>query len=203
MAIPKSILGSSHTLPEDPEIIYISDDNSDESGMEDANYDFENAKPEVDSVDDNDTDNNPDNDVSLARNDAAPVDDRSIAPDAASVAASDGISAIEELSAGHTANRIGAVARELATLRASLSRIEAEIYYNLVPGESPATTLQVKRKRNGLARPLCGRKGYKNFKCEIHNKFFEVNIYQKDPVNKHHWRANLARPSSSIDLGTL
>lgn len=24
---------------------------------------------------------------------------------------------------------------------------------------------------------------YKNFKCLVHNKFFEVNIYQKDPVN--------------------
>ncbi|TPX14569.1 uncharacterized protein E0L32_005261 [Thyridium curvatum] len=41
---------------------------------------------------------------------------------------------------------------------------------------------------------------YKNFKCEGHNKFFEVNIYQKDPVNQHHWRANLARPASTIDL---
>ncbi|KAG7409801.1 hypothetical protein Forpe1208_v011105 [Fusarium oxysporum f. sp. rapae] len=27
---------------------------------------------------------------------------------------------------------------------------------------------------------------YKNYKCRSHNKFFEVNIYQKDPVNKHH-----------------
>ncbi|KAJ9144229.1 hypothetical protein NKR23_g6238 [Pleurostoma richardsiae] len=42
---------------------------------------------------------------------------------------------------------------------------------------------------------------YKNYKCEVDNKFFEVNIYQKDPVNKHHWRVNLARPSGSIDLG--
>ncbi|KAK0701568.1 hypothetical protein B0T26DRAFT_865322 [Lasiosphaeria miniovina] len=41
---------------------------------------------------------------------------------------------------------------------------------------------------------------YKNFKCDEHNKFFEVNIYQKDPINKHHWRTNLARPASSIDL---
>ncbi|KAK7950943.1 uncharacterized protein PG986_006671 [Apiospora aurea] len=32
------------------------------------------------------------------------------------------------------------------------------------------------------------------------NSFFEVNIYQKDPINKHPWRANLARPASSIDL---
>ncbi|KAI1189503.1 hypothetical protein F5B17DRAFT_428492 [Nemania serpens] len=41
---------------------------------------------------------------------------------------------------------------------------------------------------------------YKNFKCEQHDKFFEVNLYQKDPVNAHHWRANLARPASEIDL---
>ncbi|KAH8680339.1 hypothetical protein BGZ61DRAFT_535409 [Ilyonectria robusta] len=41
---------------------------------------------------------------------------------------------------------------------------------------------------------------YKNYKCVAHTKFFEVNLYQKDPVNKHHWRANLARPASSIDL---
>ncbi|KAL1864014.1 hypothetical protein Daus18300_007979 [Diaporthe australafricana] len=41
---------------------------------------------------------------------------------------------------------------------------------------------------------------YKNYKCDSHNKFFELNLYQKDPVNKHHWRANLARPASDIDL---
>ncbi|KAK8118095.1 uncharacterized protein PG998_006376 [Apiospora kogelbergensis] len=29
---------------------------------------------------------------------------------------------------------------------------------------------------------------YKNYKCEVHDKFFELNVYQKDPVNKHHWR---------------
>lgn len=41
---------------------------------------------------------------------------------------------------------------------------------------------------------------YKNFKCNLHNKFFEVNLYQKSPRNAHHWRANLARPSRDIDL---
>ncbi|KAM5527050.1 MFS multidrug transporter [Fusarium oxysporum f. sp. phaseoli] len=41
---------------------------------------------------------------------------------------------------------------------------------------------------------------YKNFRCEYHNKFFEVNLYQKNPTNTHHWRANLARPSREIDL---
>ncbi|KAH6839463.1 hypothetical protein B0I37DRAFT_449387 [Chaetomium sp. MPI-CAGE-AT-0009] len=41
---------------------------------------------------------------------------------------------------------------------------------------------------------------YKNFKCQSHDKFFEVNVYQKDPVNKHHWRVNIARPANDIDL---
>lgn len=41
---------------------------------------------------------------------------------------------------------------------------------------------------------------YKNYKCNAHDKFFEVNLYQKDPVNMHHWRANLARPATDIDL---
>ncbi|KAF2705053.1 hypothetical protein K504DRAFT_388777 [Pleomassaria siparia CBS 279.74] len=41
---------------------------------------------------------------------------------------------------------------------------------------------------------------FKNFKCVSHNKFFEVNVYQKDPVNAHHWRANVARPATEIDL---
>ena len=41
---------------------------------------------------------------------------------------------------------------------------------------------------------------FKNFKCEQHNRFFEVNLYQKNPVNAHHLRANLARPSRDIDL---
>ncbi|KAL1889704.1 hypothetical protein Sste5346_008688 [Sporothrix stenoceras] len=41
---------------------------------------------------------------------------------------------------------------------------------------------------------------YKNFKCGPHNKFFEVNVYQKDPTNTHHWRADVARPAANIDL---
>jgi hypothetical protein len=43
---------------------------------------------------------------------------------------------------------------------------------------------------------------YKNYRCDDHNKFYEVNIYQKDPVNRHHWRATLARPARDIDLNT-
>lgn len=41
---------------------------------------------------------------------------------------------------------------------------------------------------------------YKNFKCVAHSKFFELNIYQKDPINQHHWRLNIARPASDIDI---
>lgn len=41
---------------------------------------------------------------------------------------------------------------------------------------------------------------YKNFRCAEHDKFFEVNLYQKDPMNKHHWRSDLARPATLIDL---
>ncbi|KAI1663455.1 hypothetical protein L13192_12410 [Pyrenophora tritici-repentis] len=41
---------------------------------------------------------------------------------------------------------------------------------------------------------------FKNFRCLTHNKFFEVNIYQKDPANAHRWRANIARPAGDIDL---
>ncbi|KAF1911663.1 hypothetical protein BDU57DRAFT_543149 [Ampelomyces quisqualis] len=41
---------------------------------------------------------------------------------------------------------------------------------------------------------------FKNYKCGMHKKFFEVNVYQRDPVNVHHWRADIARPASDIDL---
>ncbi|KAH8654899.1 hypothetical protein BGZ61DRAFT_372921 [Ilyonectria robusta] len=41
---------------------------------------------------------------------------------------------------------------------------------------------------------------YMNFKCEVHNKFYEVNLYQKNPTNAHHRLVNLAQPSKEIDL---
>ena len=41
---------------------------------------------------------------------------------------------------------------------------------------------------------------YKNFRCNVHNKFFELNLYQTNPLNTHHWRSTLARPSRDIDL---
>ena len=31
---------------------------------------------------------------------------------------------------------------------------------------------------------------YKNFKCDAHNKFFEINLYGRCSVSKHHWRAS-------------
>lgn len=34
----------------------------------------------------------------------------------------------------------------------------------------------------------------------MHNKFFELNLYQKNATSAHHWRANLARVSRDIDL---
>lgn len=43
---------------------------------------------------------------------------------------------------------------------------------------------------------------YKNFKCTAHNKFFELNLYEKNPVNTHHWRGNISRPSADINLAT-
>merc|ERR1739848_234868 len=41
---------------------------------------------------------------------------------------------------------------------------------------------------------------YKNFRCATHNRFFDVNLYQKNAINTHHWRATLSRPSRDIDL---
>ncbi|KAF2831753.1 hypothetical protein CC86DRAFT_282155 [Ophiobolus disseminans] len=41
---------------------------------------------------------------------------------------------------------------------------------------------------------------FKNYECATHNRFFEVNVYEKNPVNAHHWRANIARPATQIDL---
>ncbi|WOO81552.1 uncharacterized protein LOC62_03G005073 [Vanrija pseudolonga] len=39
-----------------------------------------------------------------------------------------------------------------------------------------------------------------NFRCGAHNRFFEVNVYQLDPVNTHHWRSDVAWPGTEIDL---
>ncbi|KAE8452041.1 hypothetical protein EG329_002206 [Mollisiaceae sp. DMI_Dod_QoI] len=66
---------------------------------------------------------------------------------------------------------------------------------------SPATFQEVTEK-DLIQANFQKLNSYKNFKCVRHNKFFELNIYEKDPVNKHHWRANIARPAEDIDLPT-
>jgi len=32
-----------------------------------------------------------------------------------------------------------------------------------------------------------------DFKCDKHNKFFEINLYGRSTFSKHHWKANVAR----------
>ncbi|RDW56549.1 hypothetical protein BP6252_14099 [Coleophoma cylindrospora] len=41
---------------------------------------------------------------------------------------------------------------------------------------------------------------YKNYRCEKHNKFFEINLYQKTPANPHHWLTHRTQSSREIDL---
>lgn len=55
-------------------------------------------------------------------------------------------------------------------------------------------------RRGGKEGRCSSRARFKNFRCAAHNRFFEVNVYQLDPVNSHHWRADVARPGTEIDL---
>jgi len=32
-----------------------------------------------------------------------------------------------------------------------------------------------------------------------HNRFFEINLNERNTVNRHHWRSNIARPFRQID----
>jgi len=46
---------------------------------------------------------------------------------------------------------------------------------------------------------------YKNFVCETHNRWFELNLYRKDPVERDRKRVDTerpetARPANEIDL---
>ncbi|KAL6832263.1 hypothetical protein V8C40DRAFT_273617 [Trichoderma camerunense] len=56
------------------------------------------------------------------------------------------------------------------------------------------------REKDLIAANFEKLNSYKNFKCNTHDKFFEVNLYQQNPTNRHHWRANIARPATDIDL---
>lgn len=51
------------------------------------------------------------------------------------------------------------------------------------------------------SRGLKKKNTYKNFRCEVHNKFFEINLYQENAFSKHTWKHNAARPASQIDIG--
>lgn len=42
-----------------------------------------------------------------------------------------------------------------------------------------------------------------NFQCHRHNTFFEINLYQRESVNQHHWSATIARPAAEIDVPRL
>lgn len=37
------------------------------------------------------------------------------------------------------------------------------------------------------SRGLKKKNTYKNFRCEVHNKFFEINLYQENAFSKHTW----------------
>ena len=47
---------------------------------------------------------------------------------------------------------------------------------------------------------------YKNYKTRgiVNGReeelFIEINLYEKDPTQKHHWRSDVARPAAEIDL---
>ncbi|KAI1767154.1 hypothetical protein GGR53DRAFT_527361 [Hypoxylon sp. FL1150] len=76
--------------------------------------------------------------------------------------------------------------------------LESTRYFALVDGQDEAF-IEV-TERDLIEANFQKLNSYKNFKYETHDKFFELNIYQKDPINKHHWRRNIARPAESIDL---
>ncbi|OBT82970.1 hypothetical protein VE02_08467 [Pseudogymnoascus sp. 03VT05] len=77
-------------------------------------------------------------------------------------------------------------------------RLELTRYF--VPQENPARDFVEITAGDLVDANFEKVNSYKNFKCLIHNKFFEVNLYQKDPVNRHHWRATISRPAEEIDI---
>ena len=50
---------------------------------------------------------------------------------------------------------------------------------------------------------LCGlakKNNYKNFKCQVHNKFFEVNLYQENAFSKRTTKYGKASKSNCLSL---
>ncbi|KAI9859167.1 MAG: hypothetical protein M1813_007125 [Trichoglossum hirsutum] len=78
-------------------------------------------------------------------------------------------------------------------------RLESKRYF--VPLDDDAGFKEI-TERGLIEANFAKVNSYKNFRCALHDKFFELNLYQKDPVNRHHWRANIARPAADIDLDT-
>ncbi|KAJ5661195.1 uncharacterized protein N7484_000567 [Penicillium longicatenatum] len=78
--------------------------------------------------------------------------------------------------------------------------LEAKRYFIPNPEESSGGDFVEITEQDLIAGNFQKLNSYKNFKCTTHDKFFEINLYQKDPVNRHHWRLNIARPASDIDL---
>lgn len=102
-------------------------------------------------------------------------------------------------------------------LQANYGALESKRYFIVVKGkDEPFLEVSERelieanfQKLNSWVLPLASKLKppaadidlrYKNFRRTEHDKFFEVNLYQRDPINRHHWRANLARPASEIDL---
>lgn len=235
MTILKSGSANYRTLSEEPVVIYISDDDSDESSDEDLDSRSDSAQPEVDDVslnnysvhialieaasctdtdealgatgkiasDDTDADSiatgfdtpndvsdvvgiaesfNPDTaspvtngSVIFASGDIADSSDTTVLGESSDYATRSfinsvqagnhaGDAAIESLAPTSFANC--QVAQELATIRASLARIEAEFFYSTIPGSSPMPSSETKRKACEPSQAVSKRQ----------RKSYEVNI---------------------------
>ncbi|KAM3074294.1 hypothetical protein ACMFMG_002895 [Clarireedia jacksonii] len=79
--------------------------------------------------------------------------------------------------------------------------LESKRYF--IPSPTSPTDFIEITERDLIAANYQKLNSYKNYRCSTHDKFFEVNLYQKDPVNRHHWRANIARPAGDIDLSSV
>ncbi|KAF4535198.1 MFS multidrug transporter [Lasiodiplodia theobromae] len=78
--------------------------------------------------------------------------------------------------------------------------LESRRYFAVAKGNDEEEAFVEVTESDLIAANYKKLNAYKNFKCSTHNKFFEVNVYEKDPFNAHHWRQNIARPGSEIDL---
>lgn len=73
---------------------------------------------------------------------------------------------------------------------------EVRYFWRTPDGFEEVTEASV--KYNGLTK----KNTYKNFKCEVNNKFFEINLYRENAFSKRTWKRNASRPASQIDIGS-